>query len=115
MYAEEVAADFVFRLGQSTTSPGRWLRTFTVTKSAGVNMSVGEHTWALLTREGLVDVIAQPTVRDWIRLNAARERHFGSSDTVISRSWASVGIFPKGAAEADRLRQSSRERAEGSR
>jgi KaiC/GvpD/RAD55 family RecA-like ATPase len=87
MYADEVAADFVFRLGQSQTSPGRWLRTFTVAKSAGVNMSVGQHTWAVMTSGGLDDVIAQPTVAEWIAEEAKR----GAADD----KWATIGVFPK--------------------
>lgn len=93
-YADEVAADFVFRLGLTRTSPGRWLRTLAVTKSAGVNMAIGEHTWAVLTSNGLDDVIAQSAVKSWVKQSASREGLKTSSgrDTC---EWATVGVFPK--------------------
>jgi KaiC/GvpD/RAD55 family RecA-like ATPase len=88
-FADEVAADFVFRLGLSKTSPGRWLRTFTVAKSAGVHMTVGEHTWAVLTKVGMQDVIAQPRVAKWIQDTSE------PSAAAASKNWATIAVFPK--------------------
>jgi KaiC/GvpD/RAD55 family RecA-like ATPase len=89
-HAEEIATDFVFHLGHRQTSSSRSLRTLTITKSAGVDMSTGEHTWAVVAQEsGLDRVIAERNVvRKWVGEQ-------GGNTTIGTGRWTTVCVFPR--------------------
>lgn len=109
-YAEEVVADFVFRLGRRTTSGGRWQRSLALTKCAGVNMTIGDHSWAVLGHDGIDNVIAVRSLREDLMLSAmspnaathqqllkqlkAKQQVPDLRQPFESERWATVAVFP---------------------
>jgi KaiC/GvpD/RAD55 family RecA-like ATPase len=101
-YAEEVVADFVFRLGRRTTSGNRWQRALALTKCAGVNMTIGDHSWAVLGHDGIANVIGVRDLRKTLTLRAmapdgAAHRSIGEKwedKPNVGQPWATVAVFP---------------------
>jgi len=84
---EDYVVDFVFRLALKDTGMGRRLRTLEVMKTHGTMMRVGEHTWAILSKEGIKGVVVPPTLQSEIRNLAT-----GGRNEV--QKWATIAIFP---------------------
>jgi KaiC/GvpD/RAD55 family RecA-like ATPase len=63
---EEYVADFVFKLTRRDTGAGRRLRMLRITKSRGANMRIGDHTFAIVSRNSIAEVVAQDTYRELV-------------------------------------------------
>jgi KaiC/GvpD/RAD55 family RecA-like ATPase len=88
---EEYLADIVFRLGTKDTGRGYRLRTLEITKSRAVNMLIGEHSYAIVTRDRLDDVIAQEATKDKVHKMAVEKQ--GGQDN--QGNWGTVIVAPR--------------------
>lgn len=90
---EEYLADFVFRLDLRHLELGRRLRTLDIIKTHGANMTVGQHTWMILTDRGETSkaVSLTQTLNTKIRDKAFDEKGI----PINNEKWGAILILPR--------------------
>lgn len=105
---EEYIVDTVFRLDVQEHAMGRRLRTLEILKSQGVNMALGEHSWAMVTNR-VPDPLDRVHRGDFPGLiferefygRAVREQALHKLDgsgvdrSFVGHSWGTTVIFPR--------------------
>lgn len=89
---EDYVVDIVFRLYLQDMGFGRRLRSLEMLKSHGTYLSPGEHTWAILAKNGCRFVIYQNDLQQEIERQARRLEVFKAPG---KSSWGTIAIFPR--------------------
>lgn len=96
---EEYLADVVFRLGARNTGSGCRLRTLEITKARGARMLIGEHSFSIVTKQGINDVIAQRQTKRLVKKSIGKERLPSTSETDRNAKdtfrWATIIVAPR--------------------
>lgn len=98
---EDYLADVVFRLYVRNLPLGRRSRAIEVVKSQGVNMTLGEHTWQIVTKANYKEILRQPDFQKEVKRACIYESNQSSGDNPVQSSgideanWGGIIVFPR--------------------
>ncbi|MHB8522846.1 MAG: RAD55 family ATPase, partial [Limisphaerales bacterium] len=93
---EDYLADIVFRLYVRSLPLGRRSRILEVVKSQGVNMTLGEHTWQIVSADNSAEILRLNVFREEIEMLCRYpDGETNSSLNEKGPAWGGIAIFPR--------------------